>query len=168
MKKIVIILVLFFLSFTLIGCVNNSQQAEMELIDVKVYDIGGNELIGKWDYRYGYEPLAVQPILYHYHVEGRLGESYKIEFYFKSNTNHTMSKFYFTFNDDSTNAIMCIPEYSEDQKMWVGTYVIETLTSDKLRLNMFRWWDENAGYNFTNSRHRTGLTFDVDSNQNVI
>ena len=167
MKKALSIFLITISIFLTMSCMNNSRQnAEMELMKVEVFDDLGNQIEGKWDYRYGYEPMATKPILYHYHVPAVLGESYKIIFYFKSYTNHSMSHYYITYNDNTYECEKFIPV--KEGEYFVSTIQVESLTADKLRWNMFSWFDNEDRYNFTYRQDRTGLTFDVDFEENEI
>lgn len=166
MKRILLFFILVFSMIVVSGCTNDQTKREMSLVKIEVFNDNGIEIEGSWEYRYGYEPMAVQPVYYDYFVPAELNESYTVKLYFFSNTGSTLTKFYITYNEDTSYADEFIPTY--DGEYWVSTIEVESLSESKTRWGMFSWYEDDVRNNFTVIDQKSGLQFDVESSSNLV
>lgn len=159
MKKIIIVFLMLFNVFLLTSC-HEKDDAHMALMEIKVYDASGSEVVGEWktwDYE---QDLAVAPIIYIYYVPAKLNNSYVVEFYFYSDNEYEMEKYWMTYNNISSYADEYYPEY--DGEYYVSRITIDSLTEDRLIWDPFRWSDGEVHHNFTYYLERTSLQFVID------
>ena len=163
MKKLLGLLLLFIFSFSLVGCFNiyaDDSKNDMDLVDVKVYDKDNNELKGTYKNFFGSknpkskdnnkeELNSAAPVFNYYVVEGVLGESYTVKFYFYSKRGYKLTKVVFYDYDSvySDNKYEVTDIVKED-KNYIATIKIDSLSESNNYYYVGMWYKEEHNYYF--------------------
>ncbi len=163
MKKLLGLLLLFIFSISLVGCFNiyeDKSKRDMELVDVKIYDKDNNEIKGTYKNFFGIENPksrdnnvdelnSAAPIFNYYVVEGVLGESYTIKFYFYSKRGYKLTKITL-FDEDTTYADnkFEVTDIVKEDKNYVATLKVDNLTESNNFYYVGLWYRDNKEFHF--------------------
>lgn len=153
MKKLLIIVAVLLLGIGLVGCYYDYSKRDMELVDVKVYDVDDNEIIG--EYRNYYDDLftslmqssklgfekcnSAAPVENYYCINAMEQTSYTVKFYFCSINNKGLTKLVLT-NDDNEIILECTDIEEIDDQL-VVTFTIQNMTTETQFYRIYIWND---------------------------
>lgn len=160
MKKTFFALLLLLSSILLAGCYFDNSKRDMDLIDVKVYDLEGNEIIGEFKNYYreiqNQESkrlnLKIQklnsaaPIINYYYLEVEDNSSFNVDFIFSSKNKKEM-KYLFIRNLVDKSDILCDNITIHDDKIIV-TCKFENIRQDYSSFKIIRWTDNDDRSHF--------------------
>ena len=179
MKKLLIIVAVLLLGSGLVGCYYDYSKRDMELVDVKVYDIDGNEIVGEYynDYddlfaslmqssKLGFEKCnSAAPVEKYYCINAIEQASYTVKFYFRSINNRGLTKLVLT-NNDNEIILECTDIEKIDDEL-VVTFTIQNMITETQFYRIYTWNDgEEVSHRFSTQGSNTyikGVYFILDA-----
>ena len=149
-KKILIIIVLLLATF-LLYCYNDTRKKDMYIVDVKVYDKDGVEIIGEYKDYYSaivqeeeaMNTNSAAPVINYYCVKIKKNSECIVKFYFRSARHYKLTKLDFV-NDAHNNYkyIECSDIEKKDED-YIVTLKIDSVTKENRIYKVINWYDDN-------------------------
>lgn len=148
-KKILIIIVLLLATF-LLYCYNDTRKKDMYIVDIKVYDEDGVEIIGEYKDYYSaimdgdiIKTNSAAPIINYYCVKVKEGSQFTVKFYFRSARHYKLTKLEFVnAPENNYNYIEC-SDIEKQEEDYIATMKIDKVTKDNHIYKIINWYDEN-------------------------
>lgn len=183
MKKIFLLLLIVITELSLVGCdpYFDKTKYDMELIDIKVYDKDGAEVVGKYLNYYSeiIQLNSAAPIEKYYVVDGVENESYKVKLIFYSKKGYSMTKLLlensykgsrYKYRDDDYNIIEVSNIDKEDENI-VVTLDIDKISTENCLYTTIKWYENDSLHNFNTQGSNTyirGVYFKLPSLNKVL
>lgn len=144
MKKNIIVILFLLLVILLTGCYYDRSKLNMELIDIKVYDIDDNQVFGEYkDYYTNLINLnSTAPVLNYYYLEVEESSTYTVKFYFASSRSKILSGIKIT-NLDNEETFTCDNVEKIDDN-FVVTYTFSDINSSYHVFKVISWLNEEG------------------------
>lgn len=170
MKKIFLTFLCFLVILILSGCYYDYSKRNMELIDIKVYDLEGNEIEGEYKNYFNIltkinkEKLnSAAPAINYYVVDADEGDSFEVEFIFYSQRNRKMK--YLRLESNNNDIIEITDLQDEDDKI-IARVTFESINLDYQYFTVKEWKNKRnrSFYFYTkgSNSYIKGVYFNLD------
>lgn len=165
MKRIFILLIFCILLIGLTSCFSyyDSSRKDMELIEVKVYDVDGNEIKGTYKnffhgisqsltHKISSELVPVNsaaPVLNYYYVDAKENTEYTIKFFFRSVRGYTLTKL--IYNNELDNSYINKKECDQIEKsddLFVATIKVDKVEAENQIYSKIEWYQDDTLHRF--------------------
>lgn len=171
MKKILSIVSLMFLLCTLVGCdiYYDTSKRDMELIEIKVYDEEGVEIVGEYE-NYFRELNSAAPVVNFLFVDIDPSQTYYVDFIFISKKKYEMNKLKIAnVNNPYEDVIECTDILKEDGKI-IARQAFSNFSETYRVFRIWSWYLSNTEKRFNTKGSNTyilGVVFNFDMGSSI-
>lgn len=185
MKKSIIFMFMLVL-VVLTGCYYDNSKKDMEVTGIKVYDENNQEIIGIYkDYYRGINNISTTsktifkenlnsaaPVLNYYFIEAKNDQSYKVEFYLKSEKKLELTKLSLIneLNNSYPDETIEVLDIKKNDNEFIATIIIDKITTDNQIYTVHSWFNLQKENKFREQGSNTyicGVYFQIKTESEV-